>query len=100
MNFSERENKQVAAKKFQKGPFSAVYTGRLDCLMTSQNPSFRKNYALAGFQYEFFVSVRMCKNTKIIVSPAKTRVYFDSRYFCAQKNDWVAKIRAKLAIYV
>ena len=34
--------------------------------MTSQNESFgqdKQNYALAGLQYIFFLSVRMCKNT-------------------------------------
>ena len=30
----ERENEQVPAKLFQKGPFSTVYTKWLDALMT------------------------------------------------------------------
>ena len=62
LNFSERENKQVTAKMFQKGLFLTVYTRWLDSLMTSQNASFGQvlKYAWAGFQYTFFLSARMC----------------------------------------
>ena len=46
LHFSERQIKQVPAKMFQEGPFLTVYIRWLDCLMTSQNGSFRqdKNY--------------------------------------------------------
>ena len=42
-HFSERENKQVPAKMFQKGHFLTVYTTGLlndNSLMTSQNAIF------------------------------------------------------------